>query len=56
MYWYSSMILKKKLFLARLDLHCCTVFPLVAASGGYSLGAVCRLLISVAFPVAEHGP
>ena len=31
-------------------------FPLVVASGGYySLVAVSRLLIAVAFPVAKHG-
>ena len=29
-------------------------FSLVVASGGYSLGVVCRLLIAVASLVAEH--
>ena len=33
------------LFLAVLSLHCFASFSLVAASGGYSLGMVCRLLI-----------
>ena len=37
-----------------LGLCCCTGFSLVAASGGYSVVAVGRLLIVVAF-VAEHG-
>ena len=41
-------------FLAVLGLHCCTGFSLAAASGGYSLVAVCRLLFSVASFVAEH--
>ena len=42
-------------FLALLGLRCCTGFPLIAASGGYSLVAVCGLLIVVASIVAEHG-
>ena len=29
-------------------------FSLVVASGGYSLGVVCRLLIAAASPVVEH--
>ena len=37
-----------------LGLHCCTGFTLVAASRGYSLVAVCRLLIVVVSLVAEH--
>ena len=37
-----------------LGLHCCTGFSLVAASGVSSLVAVSRLLIAVAFPVAER--
>ena len=37
-----------------LGLHCCTGFSLVAASVVSSLVAVSRLLIAVAFPVAEH--
>ena len=43
------------LFLAMLGLHCCSGFSLVVASGGYPLVAVLRLLIAVAFLVAEHG-
>ena len=35
-------------------LHCYPGFSLVAVSRGYSLVAVRRLLIEVAFPVAEH--
>ena len=50
--------LKKKnctyLFLAVLSLGCCAGFSLVAVSGGYSLVAVCGLLIPVASLVAEH--
>ena len=38
-----------------LGLHCCMGFPLVLASGGYSLVAVCRVLIMVASLAAEHG-
>ena len=41
--------------LAVLGLHCCTGCSLVAASGGYSLVAACRLLIAVASFVAEQG-
>ena len=37
-----------------LGLHCCSGFSLVAASGGYSLVAVCGLLIAVASLVVEH--
>ena len=43
------------LFVAVLSLHCCTGFSLVAASMGYSLAEVLRLLIVVASLVAEHG-
>ena len=43
------------LVLAVLGLHCCTVFSLVMASGGYSLVAVGRLLTVVAPLVAEQG-
>ena len=46
---------KKNLFMTVLGLHCCTGFTLVAASRGYSLVAVCRLLIAVVSPVAEQG-
>ena len=42
------------LIMVVLGLCCCTGFSLVAASGGYSVVAVGRLLIVVAF-VAEHG-
>ena len=42
-------------FLALLGFVAVCGLSLVAASGGYSLGAVCRLLSAVAFPVAEHG-
>ena len=38
-----------------LYLHCCADFSLVAASRGYSIIAVLRLLIAVASPVGEHG-
>ena len=38
-----------------LGLHCCSGFFLVAVSEEYSLVAVGRLLIGVAFLVAEHG-
>ena len=41
-------------FFTVLDLLCCVVFSLVTASGGYSVVAVCRLLIFVASLVAEH--
>ena len=41
--------------LAVLGLCCCVDFSLVAASEGYSLVAVRRLLIEAASPVAEHG-
>ena len=43
------------LFLAVLGLCCCKDFCLVAASGGYSLVAMCRLPIVMASLVAEHG-
>ena len=36
-------------------LHCCSGFPLVAASGGYSLVAVHGLLIVMASLVVQHG-
>ena len=42
------------LILAALDLGSCAGFSLVAVSGGYSLVAVCGLLIPVASLVAEH--
>ena len=43
------------LFLAVLGLYCSVAFSLVAESGGYSLVAVCRLLIVMASLVGEHG-
>ena len=39
-----------------LALDCCTGLSLVAASGCYSVIAMCGLLIVVASLVAEHGP
>ena len=42
------------LSLAVLGLSCCVGFSLVVASGGYSLRAVCGLLIAVASLVVEH--
>ena len=44
------------LFVAVLGLHCCVAFPLVVASGGYSLAEVHKLHIAVASPVSEPGP
>ena len=41
-------------FLAALGLHCFTKFSLVVASGGYSLVAVCRLVIEVASLATYH--
>ena len=35
-------------------LHCCTGFSLVAANGGYSLVAVCELLVVVDSLVVGH--
>ena len=46
--------LKIVLFLAVPGLCCCTGFSLLVGNGSYSLVAVCRLLIVVAFLV-EHG-
>ena len=42
------------LFLAVLGFFFCCVRTLVAASRGYSLVAVCRLLISVASLIVNH--
>ena len=42
------------LFIIVLGLHCCTGFPLVMASRGYSLVVVHWLLIAVVSLVAEH--
>ena len=38
-----------------LGLCCYIGFSLVAASGSYSLGVVCRLLVAVVSLVVEHG-
>lgn len=43
------------LFLSMLGLCCFKGFPLVATSMGYSLVAVCGLLIAAAPLFAEHG-
>ena len=43
------------LFLTALGLRCYVSFPPVSVSRGYSLVAICRLLISVASLVAEPG-
>ena len=37
-----------------LCLHFCADFSPVLETGGYSLVEVCRLLIAMASPVAEH--
>ena len=54
--WRSKflIILFIYLFLAVLGLCCSTGSSLVEVSGGYSLLEVCRLLIVLASPVAEH--
>ena len=41
---------------AVLGLHCCTGFPPVVTSGGYSLVAVCRPLAVVDPLVVERRP
>ena len=41
--------------MAVLGLHCCAIFSLVVASGGYSLAVLHRLLIAAASLVAEQG-
>ena len=41
--------------MALLGLHCCAIFSLVVASGGYSLAVLHRLLTVVASLVVEHG-
>ena len=59
---YNSSGYKKKksyslfnyLFLAVLSLRCGQGFSLIAVSRGYSLFAVCELLIVVAALIAEH--
>ena len=52
---FLKIILKFYLFLAMLGLHCCVDFSLVAASKGYSLVVVSRLLIAMASLGEEHG-
>lgn len=52
--WWPLLFLFIYLFLTVLGLRCCSGFSLVAASRGYSLVAVHRLLIEVASPVAEN--
>ena len=42
------------IYLTVLGLHCCTGFPLVVASQGYSPVAVCGLLIAAASLVSEQ--
>ena len=42
------------LILAMLGLFCNDCFSLVAASQGYSLVALCRLLLAIASLAAEH--
>ena len=51
--FFPLIILLIYLFLAVLGLRCCTGISLLAASGGYSLVAMLRLLIAVASLVAE---
>ena len=43
------------LFLFLLRPPCCVGSSVVVVSGGYSLIAVCKLLIAAAFLVSEHG-
>ena len=47
--------LQISLFLAVLGLRCCTGFPVVGLSGGYSLVAVHRFLSASASLVVERG-
>ena len=49
--WKNNFIY---LFLAVLSLRCCSGFSLVVEGAGYSLVAVCRLLIMVASVVVKH--
>ena len=43
------------LFLAVLGLHYCAGFPVVAASGGYSLAAGHGLLLGMVSLIVAHG-
>ena len=47
-YFFNNFIL------AVLGLHCCVGFSLVVESRGYSLVAVCGLLIAMASLIEEH--
>ena len=47
--------LQISLFLAVLGLRCCTGFPVVGLSGGYSLVAVHRFLSASASLIVERG-
>ena len=54
--WFAEgrSFFKYYLFLVALDLCCCPGFSVVSVSGGYSLGAVLRLLIEVASLIPKH--
>ena len=54
-HFFLFFFFKMYLFMAVVSLLLHTGFPLVAASGGYSLVAVCGLLMAVASLVGEHG-
>ena len=49
------MLLKNDLFLVVLSLRCCMGCSLVVVSRGYSVVAVCGLLIVVASLFVENG-
>ena len=51
---FPAMTLYAYLFLVALGFHCCVRFSIIAASEGYSLVAVCRLLLAAGSPVVEH--
>ena len=51
----SIQILLYYLFLAVLVLHCCMGLSPVLATGGYSLVAMHKLLVSMASPAVEDG-
>ena len=51
----SLLFLNLYWFLAALGLCCCTGFSPLAASRGYSLAVVRRLLTAVVSLVVEHG-
>lgn len=51
----KNFFLTFHLFLAVLALHCCAGFSLAAASGGYSIAVVCKLLSTVASLAIELG-